>query len=158
MRSLSRIKEHCGIHGSVTKLEQKLKSHLPQCGHNVAGSSNIQTGGSKLIDSVINLKNSTLGKSNRTHVPRRMEPEDIGHVPNDFRGDEHFHDESDEPQPYHCRGRYRDQHYRHQSPRRDQSNPRNQIDDDPYDVMTKVKVNVNVPDFDGKHDPNTFVD
>ena len=65
-------------------------------------------------------------------------------------------DESDEPQPYRCRGRYRDQHYRHHSHRKNQGYPRNQIQDDPYDVTGKVKVHV--LDFDGRHDPNNAVD
>ncbi|KAJ8439185.1 hypothetical protein Cgig2_029723 [Carnegiea gigantea] len=84
--------------------EQKPKSHLSHCVHNMANSSNVYTGGSKLVDSVIHLKNSTLGKSNRTHVLRRTEPEDIGHIPNGSRDDEFYHDESDGPQPYRCRG------------------------------------------------------
>ncbi|KAJ8426337.1 hypothetical protein Cgig2_024139 [Carnegiea gigantea] len=38
------------------------------------------TGGPKLVNSVTHLKNSTFGKSNRTHVLRRMKPKDIGHI------------------------------------------------------------------------------
>ena len=60
------------------------------------------------------------------------------------------------PQPYHCRGRYQDRLYRIPSPRRDQGYPRNQIHEDPYDVTRKVKVDV--PNFDGGHDLNAFVD
>ncbi|KAJ8421179.1 hypothetical protein Cgig2_026983 [Carnegiea gigantea] len=123
-----------GIHGSVTKLEQKLDSHLSLYVHNVIGVP-------KLIDSVINLKNSIFGKSNRTHVPRRMKLEDISHIPNDCRDDEYCHDESNEL---------------HHSPRRDQGYLKNQIHDDAYDVMRKVKFDV--PAFDGTHDLNAFVD
>ncbi|KAJ8430648.1 hypothetical protein Cgig2_025661 [Carnegiea gigantea] len=84
--------------------EQKLESHLSQCVHNIPSSSNVQTGGPKLVDSVIHLKNSTFGNSNRTHVSRRTEPEDIGHKPNGSRDDDYYYDEFDGPQPYHRRG------------------------------------------------------
>jgi len=77
------------IHGSVTKLEQELESQLSQCVHNMASSSNVQNGGSKFIDSVINLKTSTFEKSNRTHVPR-MELGDIGHIRNGSRDYEYY--------------------------------------------------------------------
>lgn len=82
-----------GIHGNVTRLEQKLDSHLSLCVHNMASSSIVQIGVPKLIDLIINLKNSSFGKSNRTHVPRRMELEDIGHIPNGCRDDEYCHDD-----------------------------------------------------------------
>ncbi|KAJ8435372.1 hypothetical protein Cgig2_009128 [Carnegiea gigantea] len=77
----------------------------------------------------------------RTHVPRRMEPEDIGYKPNVSKDDEYYHEESDGPQPY---------------SHRDQGYPRNQIHDYLYDVTRKVKVDV--PNFDGGRDLNAFVD
>ena len=78
-----------GIHGNATKLKQKLESHLSQYVHTVAGSNNVQPGGTKSVDLVLNLENSTFGKSNRTNGPTRMESEDIGHIPNGFRDDEY---------------------------------------------------------------------
>ena len=95
-----------GIHGNITKLQKKLGSHFSQCVYSVASSRNVQAGGTKLVDSILNLKNSTFGKSNRAHGLRGIEPEDIGHIPNSLRDDEHYHDESDQPQPYHLRDRY----------------------------------------------------
>ncbi|KAJ8424758.1 hypothetical protein Cgig2_032275 [Carnegiea gigantea] len=41
----------------------------------------------------------------QTHVPRGMELDDSGHISNGSRDDGYYHDESDEPQPYHRRGR-----------------------------------------------------
>ncbi|KAJ8426272.1 hypothetical protein Cgig2_002933 [Carnegiea gigantea] len=60
---------------------------------------------SKLDDpNLLTQKNSTLGKSNRTHVPR-TKPERIGHILNGSRDDEYSHDESDESRPFHRRGK-----------------------------------------------------
>ena len=122
---------------------------MSQYVHNMPSSSNIQTRGPKLVDSAFHLKNSTFGRSNRTHVPR-MEPEDIGHKPNGSRDDEYYHDESDEPRPYQRRGRYEDRHY-----------STIYLEDTKAILETKYmtkKVTVDVPDFDGSHDPNAFVD
>jgi len=48
-----------GIYGNVIKLEPKLESHLYQYVHSMASSSNVQIGGPKLVDSILNLKKAS---------------------------------------------------------------------------------------------------
>ena len=86
-----------GIHGNITKLKQKLESHLSQYMCTVASSNNVQAEGTKLVDLILNLENSTFRNSDRTHGPRRIEPKDVGHILNSFRDDEYYHDKYDEP-------------------------------------------------------------
>jgi len=61
----------------------------------MANSSSDQDGQSKLTNSALNLENSTFEKSNRTGGLSRIEHEDIGHIPNNSRDDEYYHDKSD---------------------------------------------------------------